>query len=111
MSRSSSVSTKDRASQNKKPKQPKQRRDDAESFDVRSQYTPFFPQPQQPTWVAGPTYPTAPQYGTPSPYQVPMNPQFGSSPQPFTPGLMPTSNMQYNSMPMVGHIEIALNKS
>ncbi len=62
MSRSSSVSTKDRASQNKRPKPPKQRRDDSESFDVRSQYTPFFPQPQpQPTWVSGAQYPMSSQ--------------------------------------------------
>ena len=62
MSRSSSVSTKDRTGANKRSK-PKQRRDDSDTFDVRSQYTPVFPQPQVqvPTWATAPQYAPMPQ--------------------------------------------------
>ncbi|KUJ15622.1 uncharacterized protein LY89DRAFT_647446 [Mollisia scopiformis] len=99
MSRSSSVSTKDRTSQNKRAKPAKQRRDDSENFDVRSQYAPYFPQPQAPTWVPTQQYAPMgpPQFsgGTAQPsYQNPMQPHFG--PQQFNPGVMTGVNMQYN---------------
>ncbi len=112
MSRSSSVSTKDKAGQSKRPKPAKQRRDDSDSFDVRSQYTPFFP--QQP--VQGPTWAPAPQYAPMGPqqpfngvvqnnYQNPMPPQFVPSAQQFNPVMMNNGNMQpYNSMPQVSKI-------
>lgn len=84
MSRSSSVSTKDR-SQSKKPK--KQRRDDSESFDVRSQYTPFFPQPQLPTWAPTPQYsPAGPQPfngNVPNSFQHSMPSQYGPPAQQY----------------------------
>lgn len=51
ISRASSVSAKDRAALGKKGKTGKQRRDDSESFDSRSQYTPFYHHSQQATWV------------------------------------------------------------
>ncbi|ERT01817.1 hypothetical protein HMPREF1624_00111 [Sporothrix schenckii ATCC 58251] len=51
ISRASSVSAKDKAAQGKKAKTAKQRRDDSESFDSRSQYTPFYHHSQQATWV------------------------------------------------------------
>lgn len=103
MSRSSSVSAKDRSA--KKGKPAKQRRDDSDSFDSRSQYTPFYPQPQVPTWVAGPQYPTMiPQsyngavqgaYQNPLPQQfTPQNPQYN---QP----MMVTGVPNYNGMPQV----------
>ena len=101
MSRSSSVSTKDRASQNKRPKPPKQRRDDSESFDVRSQYTPFFPQPQGPTWAPPQQFaPMGPQPfngAVPNNYPNPMQPQF-IPPAPQFPQGMPISNMNNGSM-------------
>ena len=106
MSRSSSVSTKDRSGQGKARKVGKQRRDDSESFDVRSQYTPFFPQQQQPTWIPAPQYgPMGPQQfnsATPNNYQNPIPPQFGPPPQQFNPAMMNSSTMQsYNNMPQV----------
>ncbi|KAK0643130.1 hypothetical protein B0T16DRAFT_459307 [Cercophora newfieldiana] len=55
VSRASSVSTKDRSNVGKK-KTNKQRRDDSESFDSRSQYVVWCG-PQQPTWApAGPQF-------------------------------------------------------
>jgi hypothetical protein len=107
MSRSSSVSTKDKASQSKRNKGGKQRRDDSDSFDVRSQYTPFFPQqPQQsPSWI-----PT-PQYGpmglqpfngmAQTTFQNPMAPQFAPAQQ-FSPPMMSNGNVQpYTNVPQV----------
>jgi len=103
MSRSSSVSTKDRAAQNKRPKPPKQRRDDSESFDRRSQYTPFFPQPQVPTWVPQPQYSTMstqPFNATlQNNYQPAIPPQYVQPSQQYNQNMMSNGNMQqYNNM-------------
>ncbi|KAH7350864.1 hypothetical protein BKA65DRAFT_246235 [Rhexocercosporidium sp. MPI-PUGE-AT-0058] len=103
MSRSSSVSTKDRAAQNKRPKPPKQRRDDSESFDRRSQYTPFFPQPQVPTWVTQPQYPTMPTQpfngAVQNNYQTAVPPQFSQPSQQYNPNLMNNGSIQqYSNM-------------
>jgi hypothetical protein len=84
----------------------KQRRDDSESFDVRSQYTPFFPQQQPPTWVP------APQYASMGPqpfsgavqnnYQTPIPPQFVQPTSQFNPSMMDNGSMQvYNGIPQV----------
>jgi hypothetical protein len=116
MSRSSSVSTKDRASQGKKAKPAKQRREDSDNFDVRSQYTPFFPQ-QAPT---GPTWAPAPQYAPMVPQQFngviqngyqSMPQQFGPQNPTFNPAMMNNGNMQaYASIPPVSATNpIALN--
>lgn len=51
MSRSSSVSNKDRSG---KRSRGKQRREDSESFDARSQYKAYYPTPQQPAWTSSP---------------------------------------------------------
>jgi hypothetical protein len=106
MSRSSSVSTKDRPGQGKKAKPTKQRRDDSESFDVRSQYTPFFPQPQMPAWTPTPQYsPMAPQpfngmVQGPYPGTVPA--QYTVPNQQFNPNPISSGNMQvYNTIPQV----------
>ncbi|CAD6445290.1 70c514b8-d18e-4d6f-9bf4-1db0f35ad1e3 [Sclerotinia trifoliorum] len=102
MSRSSSVSTKDKG---KRGKVGKQRRDDSESFDVRSQYTPYFPQQQaQPAWIPTQNYTAmgVQQYNgvMPNNYQNQMQPQFVPPPQPFNPAMMNNGNMQsYNNMP------------
>lgn len=106
MSRSSSVSTKDRAGQGKRAKPAKQRRDDNESFDKRSEYTTFFPQQQMPTWVPGVQYPPmGPQQFNGgvqgSNFQNLMTPQFGSPNPQFNPGMMNNPGMQYNNMPQV----------
>jgi len=106
MSRSSSVSTKDRSGQAKRSKPAKQRRDDSEGFDVRSQYTPFFPQPQVPTWVPTPQYsPMMPQQFNnvvQNGYPNPMPQQFSPPNQQFSPPLMNNGVMpSYNNMPQV----------
>lgn len=103
ISRSSSVSVKDRSGAGKRGKAGKQRRDDSESFDVRSQYTPFFPPQQQPSWSPVPQYgPMVPQFsntmqntypGTPSP-------AYGQPPQQFHTPMMGGNMMpNYNQMP------------
>jgi hypothetical protein len=106
MSRSSSVSTKDKTGQSKKPKAAKQRRDDSESFDVRSQYTPFFPQPQMQSWIPTAHYaPMGPQQfsgGGQNAYQNSMPPQFVGQTQQFSSIPVNNGNMQtYNNMPQV----------
>ncbi|KAG0651809.1 hypothetical protein D0Z07_1100 [Hyphodiscus hymeniophilus] len=104
MSRSSSVSTKDRAAQGKKSNKPaKQRREDNESFDKRSEYTTFFPQQQMPTWVPGTQYSTiVPQAfngNIQGNYQNPVPSQFSSQNPQFNPAMMANPAMQYNNMP------------
>jgi hypothetical protein len=110
MSRSSSVSTKDRTGQGKKAKPVKQRREDSDNFDVRSQYTPFFPQqaPTGPTWAPAPQYaPMAPQQFNgmvQNGYQA-MPQQFGPQNQSFNPGMMNNGNMQaYTNIPPVSRV-------
>lgn len=110
MSRSSSVSTKERAGQGKKAKPLKQRREESDNFDVRSQYTPFFPQ-QAPT---GPTWAPAPQYAPIVPQQfngvvqngyqtIPQ--QFGPQSQSFNTTLMNNGNIQpYTHIPPVSRV-------
>ncbi|OBT56597.1 hypothetical protein VE04_03140 [Pseudogymnoascus sp. 24MN13] len=98
ISRSSSVSGKA-----KRGKMVKKHRTDSESFDVRSQYTPFFP-PQQPQpWT--PTQPGtigAPQYTNvlQNSFSDPAVPQYGPTPPHFHPSMAaggaPTA---YHQMP------------
>lgn len=76
MSRASSVSAKDRSNMAKR-KTHKQRRDDSESFDSRSQYVVMSNGPQQ-SWA-----PAAPQY-----YAAPAAaPYSGQHQQPYAPGV------------------------
>ncbi|KAK8099116.1 uncharacterized protein PG998_012357, partial [Apiospora kogelbergensis] len=52
MSRASSVSGKEKSNMGRRGKTGKQRRDDSESFDSRSQYTPYYgTNPHQPSWA------------------------------------------------------------
>jgi len=103
ISRSSSVSVKDRTGAGKRGKPGKQRRDDSESFDVRSQYTPFFPPQQQPSWSPVPQYgPMVSQFNNTmqNTYPGAPAPTYGQPPQQFHApmmgsGMMPT----YNQMP------------
>jgi hypothetical protein len=106
MSRSSSVSTKDKSGQGKRTKPTKQRRDDSESFDVRSQYTPFFPQPQMPAWTPTPQYPPMPPQPfngmVQGPYQGSFPAQYPAPTQQFNSTPMGGANMQiYNAIPQV----------
>jgi hypothetical protein len=108
MSRSSSVSTKDRSGQGKRAKPVKQRREDSDSFDVRSSYAQFFHQqaPSAPTWAPAPQYaPMVPQQFNgvvQNGYQTAMPQQFAPQNQPFNPGLMNNGSMPgYNGIPPV----------
>jgi hypothetical protein len=116
MSRSSSVSTKDRSGKRGKPA--KQRREDSDSFDVRSQYTPFFPQqaPTGPTWAPTPQYPTMmPQQFNgvaQNTYPNSMPPQFAPQSQSFNSAMINNGNMQtYSNMQQVMNIYYTTLKS
>lgn len=100
ISRSSSVSGKA-----KRGKMVKKHRTDSESFDVRSQYTPFFP-PQQPQpWT--PTQPGAlgtPQYSNvlQNSFSGPAAPQYGPAPPHFHPSMVAGgAPAAYHQMPQV----------
>ncbi|KAK3360081.1 hypothetical protein B0T25DRAFT_565026 [Lasiosphaeria hispida] len=106
VSRASSLSAKDRSNVGGKRKTNKQRRDDSESFDSRSQYVVWCG-PQQSTWAQAPT---APQYfpanGSPynpqfqQPYQAAIQPAAYTPSQPY-PQMMPNSGFgpQYSAIP------------
>ncbi|KAK0719688.1 hypothetical protein B0H67DRAFT_552002 [Lasiosphaeris hirsuta] len=106
VSRASSLSAKDRSNVGGKRKTNKQRRDDSESFDSRSQYVVWCG-PQQSTWAQAPT---APQYlpvnGSPyntqfqQPYQAPIQPTAYAPSQPY-PQMIPNSGFgpQYSAIP------------
>lgn len=89
MSRASSVSGKEKSNLGRRGKTGKQRRDDSESFDSRSQYTPYYgPNPHQPSW--------AHQY-----IQVGSMPYSGQAPQPYPnamPQVYPQSGPAYQQM-------------
>lgn len=103
MSRSSSVSVRDKT---KKNRPAKQRRDDSEGFDVRSAYTPFYPQAQQPTWAPAPQFApmTTPPYNIQiqAGYQGPPQATYGQSPQQMYPPMITSGATQpYNQMTQV----------
>ncbi|TLD24888.1 hypothetical protein PspLS_05419 [Pyricularia sp. CBS 133598] len=88
VSRASSVSARDKSALGKRGKTAKQRRDDSESFDSRSLYTPYYTHPHQPhMWapvhvpVGGNGAPYTPQQQPPQPSYAPM---YVSSGQPYT---------------------------
>ncbi|KAI1199666.1 hypothetical protein F5X97DRAFT_332524 [Nemania serpens] len=100
VSRASSVSAKDKSSLGKRGKTGKQRRDDSESFDSRSQYIKYFhPQPQM-EW--SPHFiPATMQYNgqasRPYQYQIPQPYQ---SPPPGYPAMVPNNGYaQYGNVP------------
>ncbi|KAL3424627.1 R3H domain-containing protein [Phlyctema vagabunda] len=102
MSRSSSVSARDKSVQPRRGKQGKQRRDDSDSFDSRSQYLAFYPPQQQPAAWAPQQYSTMgpqPYPQTTQNYINPMPPQYASANQQFNPGMVSNGNaQQYNNM-------------
>ncbi|KAI4859384.1 hypothetical protein F4820DRAFT_167759 [Hypoxylon rubiginosum] len=101
VSRASSVSAKDKSNLSKRGKTGKQRRDDSESFDSRSQYQPYY-NPHQPNWTPQYIPIGHTQYGTPvqQPYQSPI-PQTYVPPAPAYPPMMPSNAFpQYGSMPV-----------
>lgn len=108
VSRASSVSAKDKSTLGKRGKTGKQRRDDSESFDSRSQYQPYY-HPHQPNWTTPQYIPiNHPQYGSPvqQPYQGPMPPQAYAPPAQAYPAMNPTmmpnnAFPQYSNMPVV----------
>ncbi|KAI0164454.1 hypothetical protein GGR52DRAFT_124034 [Hypoxylon sp. FL1284] len=99
VSRASSVSAKDKSSLGKRGKTGKQRRDDSESFDSRSQYQPYY-NPHQPNWTPQYIPIGHTQYDSPvqPPYQSPV-PQNYATPAPAYPSMMPNNAFpQYNNM-------------
>ncbi|KAG9246287.1 hypothetical protein BJ878DRAFT_417279 [Calycina marina] len=110
MSRSSSISNKDKTGQAKRGKPAKQRRDDSDSFDSRSQYTPWFPSHQTPTWVPSPQYPqmvpqmVPQQFNGQNAYNIQVPQQFGPPNMQFNQGMMSSGSMpNYNGMQQVSH--------
>ncbi|KAI1824573.1 hypothetical protein F4861DRAFT_530855 [Xylaria intraflava] len=105
VSRASSVSTKDRSALGKRGKTGKQRRDDSESFDSRSQYIKYFaPQPQL-EWATHfiPTnMPNMPYNGqAPQPYQYQLPQSYQTPPQGY-PTVMPNNGYpQYDNVQAV----------
>jgi hypothetical protein len=104
ISRSSSVSVKDKSAPNRRGKSGKQRRDDAESFDVRSQYTPMFPHQSQQAWAPRPQYApiSVQQFNTnmQSGFQLMPGPQFVAPGQQYQPGMGAVPGMMpYNQAP------------
>ncbi|KAI8966595.1 hypothetical protein F5Y11DRAFT_109321 [Daldinia sp. FL1419] len=102
ISRASSVSAKDKSNLGKRGKTSKQRRDDSESFDSRSQYQPYY-HPHQPNWTTPHYIPIGhPQYSSPvqQPYQSPIPQAYVPPAQPY-PAMMPNNTFpQYGNMPM-----------
>ncbi|KAI0514506.1 hypothetical protein F5B22DRAFT_637064 [Xylaria bambusicola] len=103
VSRASSVSAKDRSNLGKRGKTGKQRRDDSESFDSRSQYIKYFapPQPQmdwstQPPQFIPTNMPYNGQASQPYHYQIPQ--PYQTPPQGY-PAMMPN-----NGYPQYGNI-------
>ncbi|KAF7549831.1 hypothetical protein G7046_g8214 [Stylonectria norvegica] len=100
VSRTSSMSAKDKSNLGKRGKTGKQRRDDSDSFDSRNLYTPYWG-PQQQTWIPQPQYmsPPNPQYSGQAsvpPYQAQMAPIYTQQNPAFpamATGVMP--NQQY----------------
>ncbi|KAI1085338.1 hypothetical protein F5B20DRAFT_567946 [Whalleya microplaca] len=102
VSRASSVSAKDRSNTGKRGKTGKQRRDDSESFDLRSQYMMLYGHPHQPNWTPQYIPVGSPQYTSPvqQPYQNPMAPVYPAPAQAY-PNMMPNNAyQQYNGVPV-----------
>lgn len=97
------MSARDKSNLGKRGKTGKQRRDDSESFDSRSQYTAYYGTPQQPNWT--------PQYipiGNPQfagqlqqPYQNPMPHNYPAAPQGYAPMMPNNAYPQYGNTPTV----------
>ncbi|KAI0202082.1 hypothetical protein F4808DRAFT_459465 [Astrocystis sublimbata] len=104
VSRASSVSAKDKSNLGKRGKTGKQRRDDSESFDSRSQYVKYFPPPQQMEWSPHFVPTNMPYNGqVPPPYQYipPTYQNYPAAPQGY-PTMMPGNGYpQYGSAPAV----------
>ncbi|KAK7946790.1 uncharacterized protein PG986_011111 [Apiospora aurea] len=97
MSRASSVSGKEKSNLGRRGKTGKQRRDDSESFDSRSQYTPYYgTNPHQPSWAQTGQYVAVgnmPYNGQmQQPYQAPM-PQGYPQAGPAYPQMIPQGPM------------------
>lgn len=113
VSRSSSVSMGDKSGQIKRGKT-KHRRLDSGSFDVRSQYTQYYPQTQQATWGGGSQYGAMgmSSFSSPEPnaFQSQLSPQFGLNNQPFnlqfmSNGAVPGYGLQQVFVPKVLNIK------
>lgn len=102
MSRSSSVSNKDKSG---KRSRGKQRREDSESFDARSQYKAYYPTPQQPAWTPSPQMASnmplaSPRNGAPMPNSY-QNVPYSQMNQQYPTPMMGSGTMQFNQMGQV----------
>ncbi|KAH7026291.1 uncharacterized protein B0I36DRAFT_365878 [Microdochium trichocladiopsis] len=99
MSRASSMSGKDRSTLGKRGKTSKQRRDDSESFDSRSQYTAYYGHPHQPTWTPQYVAVGNQQYAAPphAPFQQTMPSMYQNSTQPYSQGMPMNGYGQYGN--------------
>lgn len=103
LSRASSVSAREKSNLGKRGKTGKQRRDDSESFDSRSQYTAYYGPPQQPNWTPQYIPIGNPQYNgqLQQPYQTPMPQAYPAVPQGYPPMMANSGYPQYGNMSTV----------
>ncbi|KAI0395432.1 hypothetical protein F5Y17DRAFT_456994 [Xylariaceae sp. FL0594] len=102
LSRASSVSARDKSTMGKRGKTGKQRRDDSESFDSRSQYVRYFPPAvQMSPYEYGPA---GLQYGVQVPqqyqYQTPTAQVYQPAPQGYPPMMANNGYQQYANVPI-----------
>ncbi|TGJ88642.1 hypothetical protein E0Z10_g80 [Xylaria hypoxylon] len=101
VSRASSVSAIDKSTLGKRGKTGKQRRDDSESFDSRSQYIKYFAPPQPQMEWSSHFMPTNMQYNgqAPQPYQYQIPQPYQTLPQGYPPMIPNNGYPQYGNVP------------
>ena len=100
VSRTSSVSTKDKSNLGRRGKNERRRRDSG-SFESRNSYAVFYPPPQQSAWPGQPQY--VPIATPQQPYPTQVAPVY-VPPGPNYPAMMPNAGYPptYNNMQQVG---------
>ncbi|KAH9892332.1 hypothetical protein F4778DRAFT_316561 [Xylariomycetidae sp. FL2044] len=103
ISRTSSVSTKEKSNLGKRGKTGKQRRDDSESFDSRSQYTPYYPptHPNQVSWTPHFAVNGNHQYNG----QMQQQPYPNPAPQAYGPPSQPYPMMSHHGYSQYGNMQ------
>ncbi|KAI0017679.1 hypothetical protein F4780DRAFT_772161 [Xylariomycetidae sp. FL0641] len=101
VSRASSVSGRERSNLGKRGKVGKQRRDDSESFESRSQFVPLMPPQSQMNWAPHFVSPGAMPYGEQmqQAYAYPVPATYQTPPQGFAPMMPNNGYPQYNAVP------------
>ena len=97
------MSAREKSNLGKRGKTGKQRRDDSESFDSRSQYTAYYGPPQQPNWTPQYIQIGNPQYNgqMQQPYQNPMPQAYPAAAQGYPPMMPNNGYPQYGNMSTV----------